>query len=117
MTEFRGISSGKTVTTKNNMNNVKIGDKIEVTEGTDKNKIVGIVSDICHLVSKWNNHQGLERSTHDIIIDIDDKGDGSRPQNRWKPSNEQMKALESIIPTLFDQVDIISELYIQLKAL
>lgn len=36
---------------------------------------------------------------------------------KWKPSEEQMKALESIIPTLFDQVDIISELYKQLKAL
>ena len=97
MTEFKGISSGKTVTTKNNINNVKIGDKIEVTEGNDKNKIIGTVSDICHLVSKWNNHQGLERSTHDIIIDIDDKGDNSSHQKQWEPSAEQLDALCNVL--------------------
>ena len=73
MTEFRGITSGKTITTKNNMNNVMVGNKIKIDENNGKNKIVGIVKDVVHLVSKWYNHQGLERSTHDIIIDIDDK--------------------------------------------
>ena len=37
------------------------------------NKIVGIVTDVVHLVYKWENHQGLERNTHNIVIDIDDK--------------------------------------------
>ena len=73
MTEFRGISSGKTITTKNNMNNVMVGNKIEVDEDNGKIKIAGIVKDVVHLVSKWKNHQGLERSTHDIIIDVEDK--------------------------------------------
>lgn len=27
MTEFRGITSGQTITTKNNMNNVMVGNK------------------------------------------------------------------------------------------
>lgn len=73
MTEFRGITSGKTITTKNNMNNVMVGNKIEIDENNGETKIVGIVKDVTHLVSKWRNRQGLERSTHDIIIDIDDK--------------------------------------------
>lgn len=73
MTEFRGIISGKIITTKNNMNNVMVGNKIEIDENNGETKIVGVVKDVVHLVSKWKNHQGLERSTHDIIIDIDDK--------------------------------------------
>ena len=73
MTEFRGISSGQIITTKNNMNNVMVGNKIEIDENNGKTKIVGIVKDVVHLVSKWKNHQCLERSTHDIIIDVEDK--------------------------------------------
>ena len=73
MTEFRGITSGQTITTKNNMNNVMVGNKIEIGENNGETKIVGIVIDVVHLVSKWKNHQGLERSTHDIIIDVEDK--------------------------------------------
>lgn len=72
MTEFRGISSGIVITTKNNMNNVMVGNKIEVDDH-EYIKIVGVVKDVTHLVSKWSNKQGLERSTHDIVIDIDDK--------------------------------------------
>ena len=73
MTAFRCITSGKTITTKNNMNNVMVGNKIEIDENNGETKIVGVVKDVVHLVSKWKNHQGLERSTHDIIIDVDDK--------------------------------------------
>ena len=73
MTEFRGISSKTIITTKNNMNNVIVGNKIKVDEDNGKIKIAGIVKDVVHLVSKWRNHQGLERSTHKIIINIDDK--------------------------------------------
>lgn len=73
MTEFRGITSGQTITTKNNMNNVMIGNKIEINENNGETKIVGIVKDVVHLVSKWKNHKGLERSTHNIIIDVEDK--------------------------------------------
>lgn len=73
MTEFRGITSGKAITTKNNMNNVMVGNKIEIDENNGETKIVGIVKDVTHLVSKWKNHQDLERSTHDIIIDVEDK--------------------------------------------
>ena len=72
MTEFRGISSNQTITTKNNMNNVMVGNKIEINENNGETKIVGIVKDVVHIVSKWRNHQGLERSTHDIIIKIKD---------------------------------------------
>ena len=57
----------------NNMNNVMVGNKIEIDENNGETKIIGIVKDITHLVSKWKNHQGLERSTHDIIIDVEDK--------------------------------------------
>lgn len=73
MTEFRGITSGKTITTKNNINNVMVGNKIEIADDYRDTKIVGIVKDVTHLISKWINHQGLERSTHDIIIDVEDK--------------------------------------------
>ena len=73
MTEFRGITSGDIITTKNNMNNVVVGNKIEIDENNGETKIVGVVKDVVHLVSKWKNHQGLERSTHDIVIDVDDK--------------------------------------------
>lgn len=55
------------------MNNVMVGNKIEIDENNGETKIVGTVKDITHLVSKWKNHQGLERSTHDIIIDVEDK--------------------------------------------
>ena len=72
MTEFRGLSSGVTITTKNKMNNVMVGNKIKVEDNAG-NKIAGIVVDVVHRVYKWENHQGLERSTHNIVIDIDDK--------------------------------------------
>lgn len=93
MTEFRDIL-GNVITTKNNMNNVIVGNKIEVNED-DKTKIVGVVSDVVHIVNKWHNHQGLERSTHDIIINIDDK-EILRPQKQWKPTEEQMNALRFV---------------------
>lgn len=74
MTEFRGITSGKTITTKDNMNNVMVGNKIDIDENNGETKIVGIVKNVVHIVSKWKNHQGLERrSMHDIIIDVEDK--------------------------------------------
>lgn len=72
MTEFRGITSGKTITTKNNMNNVMVNNKIEINENYGETKIVGVVKDVVHLVSKWRNYQGLERSTHNIIIDVEE---------------------------------------------
>ena len=56
MTEFRGITSGQTITTKNNMNNVMVGNKIEIDENNGETKIVGVVIDVVHLVSKWKNH-------------------------------------------------------------
>lgn len=72
MTEFKGITSGVTITTKNNMNNVMVGNKIKVEDDAG-NKIVGIVVDVVHHVFKWGNHLGLETSTHNIVIEIDDK--------------------------------------------
>ncbi len=73
MTEFRGITTGKTIITKNNMNNIMVDNKIEIDDNNGETKIVGIVKDVVHLISKWRNNQGLERSTHDIIIDVEDK--------------------------------------------
>lgn len=72
MTEFKGIRSGKSITTKNNMNNVMAGNIIEVDEDNGETKITGTVRDVVHIVSKWHNNQYLERSTHDIIININD---------------------------------------------
>ena len=73
MTEYRGISSGKIITTKNNMNNVMVGNKIKVDEDNGKITIAGIVKDVRHFVYKWRDCRDLERITHNIIIDIDDK--------------------------------------------
>ena len=74
MTEFRGIASETIITTKDNINNVMVGNKIEIFDENDgKTEIVGIVKDVKHLVSKWRNHQGLERSTHNIVIYVEDK--------------------------------------------
>ena len=72
MTEFRAISSGEVITTHNNMNNVRKGDYIEVNKDNGKHIIKGNVSKISHLISAWHNHECKERSTHDLIIEIED---------------------------------------------
>ena len=72
MTEFRGIRSGKTITTKNNMNNVMVGNRVEINEDNGKTMIIGIVTSVEHIVSKWHNKECLERSTHDLIINVKD---------------------------------------------
>lgn len=79
MTEFRSINTGEFITTKNNMNNVQPGHYIEVNKTNGKTaNITGIVKSVNHIVNVWHNSQGLERSSHDIEIvinEMESKGD------------------------------------------
>lgn len=71
MTYFKNTDGTKEITTKNNTNNVSKGDflKIMNENGT---YMQGTVEQVSHVVSVWHNAQGLERSTHDIVIVINE---------------------------------------------
>lgn len=71
MTYFKSANGTKEITTKNNTNNVSKGDflKIMNEEGT---YMKGTVEKVLHVVDIWHNNQGLERSTHDIVITINE---------------------------------------------
>lgn len=71
MTFFKNTNGTKEITTKNNTNNVSKGDflKIMNENGT---YMQGTVEQVSHVVSIWQNAQGLERSTHDIVITINE---------------------------------------------
>lgn len=71
MTYFKNNKGTKGITTKNNTNNVSKGDflKIMNENGT---YMQGTVEQVSHIVSIWQNAQGLERSTHDIVITINE---------------------------------------------
>ena len=68
--EYIRKSDGYHIQTKNNVNNVHRGDEISVWK-SDEVVIKGRVSDIKHIVETYTNKQGLERSTHDIIVIIE----------------------------------------------
>lgn len=70
MTTFIYTLTGEEVTTKNNTNNVHEGQHITIS-CDDGQHIMGIVSSVSHVIRKWENVNGLERSTHDIVIKID----------------------------------------------
>lgn len=71
MTYFKNTNGTKEITTKNNTNNVSKGDflKIMNENGT---YMQGTVEQVAHIVDIWQNAQGLERSTHDIVITINE---------------------------------------------
>lgn len=71
MTEFIYTLTDERVTTKNNTNNVQKGDYIHIESEDMFHSIDGIVSKVKHYIRKHYNNNGLERSTHDIIIEIE----------------------------------------------
>ena len=71
MTEFIYLKTDERVTTKNNTNNVSVGDKIEIIEDDGITHLFGKVKSVSHVIIKRHNKQGLERSTHDIKIEIE----------------------------------------------
>ena len=71
MTTFIYTLTDERITTKNNTNNVQEGHHIKVVSDETLHPIQGIVSKVTHIISKRHNNNGLERSTHDIEIEID----------------------------------------------
>lgn len=71
MTYFKNTDGTKEITTKNNTNNVSKGDFLKLIN-EDGTYLKGVVENVSHIVSKWHNTQGLERSTHDIVIVINE---------------------------------------------
>lgn len=69
MTYFKSNNGTKEITTKNNTNNVSKGDFLKIIN-EDGTYMQGKVVEVSHVVSIWQNAQGLERSTHDIVIVI-----------------------------------------------
>lgn len=70
MTEFIYTLTDERVTTKNNTNNVQKGDYIRIESDDMPHIIQGIVNKTTHVIKKRYNNNGLERSTHDIVIEI-----------------------------------------------
>ena len=70
MTEFIYLRTDERVTTKNNVNNLHIGDYLKVKCDDGISCFEGVVENIEHEIRKWHNGNGLERSTHDIKIVI-----------------------------------------------
>lgn len=70
MTTFIYILTDERIVTKNNMNNVQEGHYIRVSSDNARHTIEGVVSSVTHVISKRHNRNGLERSTHDIEIEI-----------------------------------------------
>ena len=71
MTYFKNTDGTKEITTKNNTNNVSKGDFLKLIN-EDGAYMQGTVEYVSHVVSIWQNAQGLERSTHDIVIVINE---------------------------------------------
>ena len=71
MTYFKSANGTKEITTKNNTNNVSKGDFLKIIN-EDGAYMKGTVEKVSHVVRIWHNHQGLERSTHDIVIMINE---------------------------------------------
>lgn len=71
MTEFIYTKTDERVITKNNTNGVQKGDYIEVESDDGLTNFEGRVSNVRHFIRKWHNKNGLERSTHDIQIEIE----------------------------------------------
>lgn len=71
MTYFKNTDGTKEITTKNNTNNVSKGDFLKIIN-EDGSYMQGTVERVSHVVSIWHNAQGLERSTHDIVITINE---------------------------------------------
>lgn len=71
MTYFKNTDETKEITTKNNTNNVSKGDFLKILN-EDGTYMQGKVVEVSHVVSIWQNAQGLERSTHDIVITINE---------------------------------------------
>lgn len=69
MTYFKSNNETKEITTKNNTNNVSKGDFLKIIN-EDGMYMQGKVVEVSHVVSIWQNAQGMERSTHDIVIVI-----------------------------------------------
>ena len=57
MTEFRDITSGQTITTKNNMNNVMVGNKIEINENNGETHTLAIWGDILGIQPQTLNYR------------------------------------------------------------
>lgn len=71
MTTFIYTLTDERITTKNNTNNVSEGHRIRVVSDDMLHTIQGVVGRITHVIRKRHNHDGLERSTHDIEIEIE----------------------------------------------
>lgn len=71
MTEFIYTLTDERVKMKNNMNNVQEGHHIKVSSDDMVHSISGIVGKVTHVISQNHNGNGLERSTHDIVIEIE----------------------------------------------
>lgn len=70
MTTFIYTLTDERIVTKNNTNNVQKGHYIRVSSDDARHTIEGVVSSVTHVISKRHNRNGLERSTHDIEIEI-----------------------------------------------
>lgn len=70
MTEFIYTLTDERVKMKNNMNNVQEGHYIKVSSDDIVHSISGVVEKVTHIISQHHNSNGLERSTHDIVIEI-----------------------------------------------
>jgi len=73
MTTFIYTLTDERIVTKNNTNNVQEGHYIRVSSDDARHTIEGVVSSVTHVISKRHNGNGLERSTHDIEIEIKPK--------------------------------------------
>lgn len=73
MTTFVYTLTDEKIVMKNNMNNVQEGHYIKITSDNNLHSISGIVGKITHLISQHHNKNGLERSTHDLVIEIKPK--------------------------------------------
>lgn len=70
MTTFIYTLTDECIVTKNNTNNVQKGHYIRVSSDDAIHTIEGVVSSVTHVINKRHNGNGLERSTHDIEIEI-----------------------------------------------
>lgn len=70
MTEFIYTLTDERIKTKNNVRDIAEGDHIHLSSDEMPFSMIGIVGKIIHIIDKRHNGNGNERSTHDIVVEI-----------------------------------------------
>lgn len=102
------------------INSLKPQKKQEIVEWSEEDeKMLSVIKEIAYTISETSDKQFLERhgTNSRELIKFALSNKSLHPQKQWKPSDEQMDALDDVISSKDIKYDILSELWKDLKKL